>query len=103
MNQPLRTTTKNGKQKKRHIMDKRSFMPLADMASLPNAARVAKIQASGQFAVNIDGVPVATVPAGASDKCAQKTPIFCAGNQKYATDNGWACAIQRSNLYQQGF
>lgn len=72
------------------------------MASFPNASGVDKIQASGRFAVNIDGVAIATVPPDCTGKCPQKTPLFCAGNQKYSGDNGWACAVQRQNLYQQG-
>lgn len=72
------------------------------MAAVPSAAGVAKIQASGRFAVNIDGVSVATVPPDCTGKCPQKVPLFCAGNQKYSGNSGWACATARQNLYQQG-
>lgn len=97
----------------------RNFNYYKDVSSLPDAASVAEMESSGACSVNIDGKCVANLPAvvamgcaavtnvtvnanGTITGCPQKSAIFCADNQPYSADNGWACAVSRQGLSYRG-
>lgn len=78
---------------------------------------IMQFEANNTCAVNVDGKCVPTLPAvsivamqsagngvtvPAASACPQRSPLFCAGNQPYSSNAGYACATKPQTLVYQG-
>lgn len=75
-----------------------------------------RLESSGSCSVNIDGKCVDNLPLAAraavscsglgsssnGGACPQRASLFCASNQPYAAESGWACSTQRQGLSTVG-